>query len=417
MIRHPLLLSLLAVTALAAGPWSAPLRAQKGKPPKRPDLGAGADTNLALSYYTYGRSVVQQDPQKAADAFYWAARLDPAWAQPLYARRVALLIANPRLLLGYFRVTRSLIQSNDVRRIDSLELRALMLNPFLQRDLDKELIVGSLRALYQDQLHQIGEHMDEATSVRFDYFMEHYLRTDARARIRALMAISEDRVPEALELYRKALSEEPDDEAAGIHVERARAFHQLGNDDSTRAELAQALDRLRKKDEKALVYVYQSKALLEHCIGQTYETKAQFEPAREAYGRALQEDLSYYPAHMRLGSVDLAVGDTTSVLSEMDLSVQLKGDDPWVRATYGVTLAQTGRAADAAVQLRKAVDLEPFYPGPYYVLGRVAEMLGKGTEAAEDYRGYLAHASSQDIRVPDVKQRLAALGSVAGEHP
>jgi predicted Zn-dependent protease len=111
------------------------------------------------------------------------------------------------------------------------------------------------------------------------------------------------------------------------------------------------------------------------------------------------------------------VGDTTSALSEMDLAVQVKPDDPWVRATYGQTLAQTGRVADAAVQLRKAVDLEPFYPGPYYLLGRIAEMLGKPAEAADDYRGYLAHTSSQDIRVPDVKQRLAALGPVAGERP
>jgi len=30
---------------------------------------------------------------------------------------------------------------------------------------------------------------------------------------------------------------------------------------------------------------------------------------------------------------------------------------------------------------------------------------------------YLSHASSADIRVPDVKQRLAALGPVAGERP
>ena len=230
------------------------------------------------------------------------------------------------------------------------------------------------------------------------------------------MAMSEGRVPDALELYRKAIPQEPDDEA-WIHVERARAFHMLGNEDSTRAELAQGLEKLRKRDQKAFVFVYESKALLEQCIGLTYELKAQFEPAREAYGRALQEDLSYYPAHIRLGSVALAVGDTTSALSEMDLAVQVKPDDPWVRATYGQTLAQTGRAADAAVQLKKAVDLEPFYPGPYYLLGRVAETLGKPAEAAEDYRGYLTHASSRDVRVPDVKQRLAALRPVAGERP
>src|SRR2546426_12658584 len=87
----------------------------------------------------------------------------------------------------------------------------------------------------------------------------------------------------------------------------------------------------------------------------------------------------------------------TSAISEMDLAVQVKPDDPWVRATNGQTLAQIGRAADAAVQLRKAVDLEPFYPGPYYLLGRVAEMLGKRAEAADDYRGYLARSEERRV--------------------
>src|SRR2546429_6738446 len=82
------------------------------------------------------------------------------------------------------------------------------------------------------------------------------------------MAMSEGRVPDALELYRKAIPQERDDEA-WIHVERARAFHMLGNEDSTRAELAQGLEKLRKRDQKAFVFVYESKALLEHCIGLT----------------------------------------------------------------------------------------------------------------------------------------------------
>jgi tetratricopeptide (TPR) repeat protein len=411
---RPLARSLLAASLIGVGPLSL-LQAQTGKVPKRPDLGGDADTNFAPAYYTYGVSKLERDPDRAAAAFYWAARIDPAWAQPLYARRVALFLADPRLLVGYMNGNRRYIESKEARSIDSLELRALTLNPFLPRDLDKQLIVAYLRALFQEELRKTGEEMDAAHAVRFDYFMEKYLRNYARERVRARMAVSEGRLPEALDLYRRALSQEREDQA-GIHIERARAFHMLGNDDSTRGELTQALDELRKKDEKALVYVYQSKALLEHCIGLTYESKAQFEPAREAYGMALEEDLSYYPAHIRLGSVAFASGDTASALNELDLAVQLKGDDPWLRATYGITLAQTNRSAAAVEQLRKAIELEPFYPGPYYILGRVEETAGKSADAAEGYRGYLAHASSQDARVADVKQRLAALLAVGG-HP
>src|SRR6266566_1894764 len=74
------LLASLAASILATLPPAA-LQAQSGKVPKRPNLEAGADTNFAPAYYEFGMREIERDPQKAADAFYWATRLDPAWAQ------------------------------------------------------------------------------------------------------------------------------------------------------------------------------------------------------------------------------------------------------------------------------------------------------------------------------------------------
>jgi len=106
--------------------------------PKRPPLN-GADTNQAAAYYQYGLSMLQQDPQKASDAFYWAARIDPTWAQPLYARRIAFLMgADDPFVVGYMQGKRSYTHSKDALRIDSLELRARMLDPFMEGDLDKD---------------------------------------------------------------------------------------------------------------------------------------------------------------------------------------------------------------------------------------------------------------------------------------
>src|SRR5690606_1173259 len=71
--------------------------------------------------------------QKAADAFYWSSRLDPTWADPLYARRLALLLASPDgFSRYYFQESRSFYESPGVQRLDSLYRRALMLNPVLQ---------------------------------------------------------------------------------------------------------------------------------------------------------------------------------------------------------------------------------------------------------------------------------------------
>src|SRR5213592_2450041 len=147
-----------------------------------------------------------------------------------------------------------------------------MLNPFLLRELDKQLLLAYLRALFEDELRRRGEQADGATTLRFDFFMESYLRSDASARVKAVLAVSERRLPEALELYRKALAQDRD-EAAAIHAERARVIYLIGNDDSTRAEIALALDKLRERDVKHFVYLYESKALLEHSIGLSYEAK------------------------------------------------------------------------------------------------------------------------------------------------
>src|SRR5207247_6068689 len=118
-MRAVLLASLVASILVTLPP--AALQAQGGKVPKRPNLEEGADTNFAPAYYEFGMRKIERDPQKAADAFYWATRLDPAWAQPVYARRIALLMADPRLLVGYMRGNRRFLESKEARRIDSLE--------------------------------------------------------------------------------------------------------------------------------------------------------------------------------------------------------------------------------------------------------------------------------------------------------
>jgi hypothetical protein len=124
-------------------------------------------------------------------------------------------------------------------------------------------------------------------------------------------------------------------------------FYLMGNSDSARAEMTQAIAKLWEKDTKNFVWLYESKAVLEHFIGLTYERQSHIGPAREAYGRGLQEDLSYYPAHMRLGTIALSTGDTATALSEMDLAAQINNDEPVLQATYGMILAQSGHISEA----------------------------------------------------------------------
>ncbi|HET9709277.1 MAG TPA: tetratricopeptide repeat protein [Gemmatimonadales bacterium] len=397
---------------LAAGLMSLGVSLAAQNIPKRPPL-SGADTNQAAAYYSYGLSMLQQNPQKAADAFYWASRIDPSWAQPLYAGRIAFLVgADDQFVIGYMDGNRNFTRSKEARRIDSLELRARMLDPFLSRDLDKDLMLRYMRALYDEAQKSDGGTDDRAQTLRFQYYVEHYWRTDAPPGMKAELAVSEHRYPDALEAYREALRSDRDHQAE-IHEARARVFYLVGNGDSARAEMAQAITKLREKDTKDFVWLYESKAVLEHFIGLTFERQNQVGPARDAYARALQEDLSYYPAHLRLGTIALSAGDTATALSELDLAAQINGDEPVLQATYGTILAQAGHIPEAQQHLHRAVELDPFYANSYYVLGRVDEFAGKPSDAATDYRAYLGHTRAQDPRIADVQRRLAGLTGAA----
>ena len=118
--------------------FSIPVHAQKvDRESPRPELAGNLDVNDPSSYYQHGVSILTRAPQSAADAFYWASRIDPAWADPLYARRIALLMADQRLFLRYLEGHRRTLQSEEVQQIDSLYGRALWINRFCSRSSTK----------------------------------------------------------------------------------------------------------------------------------------------------------------------------------------------------------------------------------------------------------------------------------------
>jgi len=383
--------------------------------PKRPRIDPGADTNSAQAYYAFGMRIARNDPRHAADAFYWAAQLNPTWAQPLYARRVALLLATDGpFITSYLEGDRGVHRSKRGAFIDSLELRARMLDPFVVRDLDEELLRGYILAVFQ--MSQSGaDRMTGSAAAEFSFYLDSYWKTEAPPYMRAVLAASERRFPEALRYYRDALSQNKQ-EAAEIHLARGQIFFLLGNNDSARVEMQLGLDTLRGRDARDFVYLYESKGVLEHSIGLIDERQGLLDQAREAYARALQEDLSYYPAHLHLSVLAMTDGDTTTALTEMDLAAQIRDDDPWVQTAYASLLAQLGHIDEADQHLKRVVTLAPFYAAPYYALGRVAEMAKKPADAAQDYHAFLTHAAVQDARVADARGRLATLEASAQPH-
>ena len=116
-------------------------------------------------------------------------------------------------------------------------------------------------------------------------------------------------------------------------------------------------------------------------------------------------------------SLTLALGDTASAVSEIELAVQLQPNDPVLLYTYATMLVRARRDTDAITQLGKAVAADSFYAQPHMLLARLADNEESTEEAVKEYRQILALAARTDPQVPLAKTRLAALTATVAEAP
>ena len=395
MIRRAICVCLFAVVSVTA-------QAQNLEIPKRPALPDGADTNNARAYYDFGLQSLQRDPRLAAAAFYWSARLDPTSADAFYARRVALLLTDARRLERYWRGDKGTLRNAEIRAIDSLYFYSLSLNPFFYEKLERQLQDAVIREIVNRETVASGG------AGELEYLIDQYL-AQAGWGERAFRYYSAGRFPEALSAYANAIKSSH--RKHYYRHMRGRLFFQLGQADSALVELKLALEEMRKREQKDLIYVYESKALLEQSVGMAYEQLGDKAAAREAYARALQEDLAYSPAHVRLGYMALTEKDTATAVSELDLAVQLRPNDAGLRHQYGYVLVEANKPVEAEAELKKAIELNPDYAGSHHALGLAYEKQGKSAEAIAAYRAFLAHASKMDLRRSEAEQRIQTLAS------
>lgn len=398
-MRRLVLLSLIACAA------AAPLSAQRVHDvPRRPRLPQAADTNDARAYYRLGRERLERRPDEAAAAFYWAAQIDPGWADPLYGRHIALLMSDPRRLVRYWDGDRRTRTSGEVLAIDSLYFRALRIDPFVQRPFERELV----RVLVMNLLGADAPGADAALAA---FYTESILQ-DMPPLLRAHVLAGEGRLPQALQAYDQALRENRgrrSETRRFIRHERGRMFALAGNDSAALAELQQAIDMGVEEEREELVRFYDSKAVLEHSRGVVLERAGDPGAAREAYARALMEDLSYHPAHLRLGALALAEGDTATAVQELALAAEAGADDPVTRVLYATLLTRVRRLDEAQAELQAAAALAPYWAEPWYLLGLVRDWGAPG-DAAEAYRAFLARARRDDPRRAQVEPLVSSGG-------
>lgn len=399
--RRGLSLKALLAAVFAVG-FVTPLAAQRlGPEADRPKLESGADTNDASAYLAHAARTLEYTPDEAAAAFYWAARLDPSSADALYGRRIALLMRKATTLKSYMGGSRKARSSKEFKMIDSLQLRALRLNPLFYRRFDRTMIMAYYRNLLRIDAGSMspGE-VDQ-------YIMQELDRRPVSTR--AWLAYSNGRMDQALILYTDAIRRA--NKSASLRMDRARVYATQGQVVPAIEDFQAALALLKAQDDKEDddVIFYDSKALVEHSIGLLWQLKGDPDSARAAYGRATIEDLSYFPAHVALGILSLAQGDSATAVMELGLAAGLATDDPYVHHLHGSVLLAMSQFTDAVDPLRKAIALEPFYAAPHLSLAQALERTDDAAGAKAEYERYLTLASRRDPMRSVATQRLGAL--------
>jgi len=403
--------------AMQAGSDSASL-------PARPSRGVGTDGNNAQGLFEYGMQIVERRPEEAARAFYWASRLDPASGDALYALHAATILAmSDKVLLKYLHPKKGKREPKFVA-FDSMEYRAYAKDPFVFASLDPTV----LHRILETQIHDEHPH---ATSAEIGMSVFAIMGGDANF---AWLQYSKNELPRALATYAKVLADTSMPRhakardslaitrhrkalAPEYHAQRGRIFYRLGEMDSAETEMSAALEEMRSHDDTAPVFFYRSKAMYEQSLGMIYQRANKIDKAREAYGRALEEDLAFYSAHSHLAQLDLARSDTTDALSEMDLAVQLSPSDPALRYEYAEILVHANRDGDAVAQLKKAIALDPYYGAPHLLLALMADVEKYTDDAIREYSSYIAVASRTDEHRRPAQARLNELTAALASNP
>ncbi len=260
-MQRGIMVALVASMCAVVVPYAGAQRL--GPEPKKKRSAFVSDTNDANALYEWGLRTIVRDPSSAADAFYWAARINPAYAEPLYGRRSAILLRDVTTMRELMSQGRKK-PSKELQRLDSLQLRALSLNPFLFRRFDRLMLVAFIK---EDVKRRPGG--DNVDGAELNYVIEQYLSNTNDLEMAAWMAYADGDHGKALALYATAMKRAKF--KAPLHVERGRIFAMRGEADSAIAEFKVALEEMRANESKEIVVLYNSKAVLEHSIATLLE--------------------------------------------------------------------------------------------------------------------------------------------------
>ena len=132
--------------------------------------------------------------------------------------------------------------------------------------------------------------------------------------------------------------------------------------------------------------------------------------ARRAWERALEEDLSMYPARAALGRLSLRERKAAEAVEHTSQAVEIAPGDAVMHYEHGNALMAANRRDDAIEAYRRAIHLEPHWADPYLRLGVGLENAAQLDEATAAYGTFLQRAPRRNVvEIRRATERIAAL--------
>lgn len=360
------------------------------------------DTNDAQTYYDAGVGALNGDPAGAAAAFYWASRINPAWAEPYFGRWFALTqAAEQTAVLKKLdkKKYKDLVTVPDttLKHLDSLVILADIHDPFFDEKLALDVastnahgelaLYNQLRnkAVNEYNQKQISEDPEDAMPLMIhDVKMEHTWEG----------AYADRHFDSAAADLAKLIKKHPD--AIQLYVYRAKAQYYQKQFDSAAATLGAAVAQIEKRDTSKVLPVYVSREMMTYMIAMANAQAHHDSAAKATFQLVVTQNLGFHMAHLHLASQALDKHDTATAINEAQISAQIRPDDPVVQLFLGYALVNAGHLSDGIDHLRQATAVDPYYSLPYYYLGQALEQSGNDTAAVTAYKGYLTHAARNE---------------------
>ncbi|HEX4439104.1 MAG TPA: protein kinase [Thermoanaerobaculia bacterium] len=193
--------------------------------------------------------------------------------------------------------------------------------------------------------------------------------------IRGETLLATGRPADALEAFRRALSQRPSDVDALLGLGRASQL--AGDDAAAEAQFRRAVE-------------LQPGFAVFNQLGALYADHGRWTDAAAMFRRATQVAPDSYRAYSNLGGVSVLACDFPSALTAFRQALRLRPTDPVAASNLGMTQLWTGRTAEAAATLEAAVKQAP---KDWQILANYADALtaqGQTEKARDGYERSIA---------------------------